>query len=479
MIARFVQTSNLVLFFYYLSCNLIYLWLLLVALKVSIKRNRQQAIASYDQMRVSPLTPPISILVPAHNEEGSIVESVRSLLTLDYPEFEVIVVSDGSSDSTLDRLIEHFQLSLSDYNYIPEIETKPVRGVYLSRDDRRLIVVDKEAAGSKADAINCGINLSSKIYVCVVDADALLESDSLLRIMAPVFNDVERVVAAGGIVRVINGSDVKNGAVGNVRLPWGFLEMIQVEEYLRAFLIGREGWNAYDMLLIISGAFGVFRLDICKKIGGFRRGSPGEDFDLVVRIHRYMREKKVDYRISFVADPVCWTEVPSKWKSLRNQRARWNKGLLDTLWHNRRMLFNPKYGRIGMVSIPYHWIFELLAPALEVVGWVSMVAAEFMGILSHHFFIRFLLIGYFFSTFISIGSILIEEMTYRRYNDWRDLGRLICFCFLEHFPYRQCHTIWRLRGLWQFMRGDHAWGKIERAGIGQHQKSPQMAAKVS
>ena len=479
MIARFVQISNLALFFYYLSCNLIYLWLLIVALKVSIKRNRQQKITSHDQIRKSPLTPPISILVPAHNEEGSIVESVRSLLSLDYPDFEVIVVSDGSSDATLDRLIEHFQLCLSDYRYISEIDTKPVRGVYLSRMDRRLLVVDKEAAGSKADAINCGINLASKLYVCVVDADALLESDSLLRIMAPVFNDVDRVVAAGGIVRVINGSDVRNGAVREVRLPWGFLEMIQVEEYLRAFLIGREGWNAYDMLLIISGAFGVFRLDICKKIGGFRRGSPGEDFDLVVRIHRYMREQKKDYRISFVADPVCWTEVPSKWKSLRNQRARWNKGLLDTLWHNRCMLFKPRYGRIGMISIPYHWIYELLAPVIEVNGWASMVVAACMGILSRHFFIQFLLFGYFFSTFISIGSIMIEEMTYRRYNDWRDLGRLICFCFLEHFPYRQFHTIWRLRGLWQFMRGNHAWGEIERAGIGQHQKLAKATPKTA
>jgi cellulose synthase/poly-beta-1,6-N-acetylglucosamine synthase-like glycosyltransferase len=413
--------------------------------------------------------------VPAHNEEGSIVESLRSLLALDYPEFEVIVTNDGSKDGTLDQLTRHFQLTRSDCLYLPHIETKPVRGVYLSRSERRLIVVDKEAGGSKADAINAAMNLASKPYVCVVDADGILESDGLLRIMAPVVNDPDHVVAAGGIVRVINGSRVKNGSVGDVRLPWGFLEMMQVEEYLRAFLIGREGWNAFNMLLIISGAFGVFRTDLCKQIGGFRRGSIGEDLDLVVRMHRHLREQNQKYRIHFVADPVCWTEVPFTFKSLGNQRARWHKGLIECLWHNRCMLLNKRYGRIGLVAIPYMWLFEFLAPGLEFVGWVSIGVAAYLGLLSREFFIQFLLFGYVFSTLISIGSVLIEEMTYKRYNNWRDLGRLICFCFLEHFPYRQIHTLWRLRGFWHYLRGNHAWIPIERIGLGDSPKAPAAA----
>lgn len=450
MIAGIVQFFNTLLLVHYLSCNLIYLRLLVAAIKASINQNRRKKTAWLDRLRRSPLTLPISILVPAHNEEGSIVESVRSLLALDYPDFEVIVTNDGSKDGTLDHLIQHFHLTLSDYLYRPQIDTKPVRGIYLSRSDRRLIVVDKEAGGSKADAINAAMNLCSKPYICVVDADSILEKDGLLRVMAPVVNDPDRVVASGGIVRVINGSRVSRGAVGEVRLPWGFLEMIQVEEYLRAFLIGREGWNSFQMLLIISGAFVVFRTDLCKQIGGFRKGSIGEDFDLVVRMHRHLREQKQKYRIHFVADPVC---LPSSWRSLANQRARWQKGLIECLWHNRCMLFNSRYGRIGWIAIPYQWVFELIAPVLESLGWVSVIVAACLGTLSREFAIQLLLFGYVFSTMISIGSVLIEEMTYRRYNDWRDLSRLICICFLEHFPYHQLHTLWRLRGIWEYLRG--------------------------
>jgi len=466
MIGSIVQWVNTLLFFYYLACNLIYLRLLVAAIKASVNQNRRQKTAWLDRVRRSPLTPPISLLVPAHNEEGSIVESLRSLLGLDYPDFEVIVTNDGSKDGTLDQLIQHFQLTQSDYLYLPQIETKPVRGVYLSRTERRLIVLDKEAGGSKSDAINAAMNLASKPYVCVVDADSILESDGLLRIMAPVVNDPDRVVAAGGIVRVINGSHVRNGSVREVRLPWGFLEMMQVEEYLRAFLIGREGWSAFNMLLIISGAFGVFRTELCKQLGGFRRGAIGEDLDLVVRMHRHLREQNQKYRIHFVADPVCWTEVPFTFKSLGNQRARWHKGLIESLWHNRCMLFNKRYGRIGLVAIPYMWLFEFLAPGLEFVGWVSIGVAAYLGLLSREFFIQFLLFGYVFSTLISIGSVLIEEMTYKRYNNWRDLARLICFCFLEHFPYRQIHMLWRLRGFWDYLRGNHTWVPMERIGLG-------------
>lgn len=436
---------------------------------------KRQKTAWLDRVRRSPLTPPISLLVPAHNEERSIVESVRSLLGLDYPDFEVIVTNDGSKDATLAQLIEHFQLSQSDYRYLPQIPTKAVRGIYLSRTERRLIVIDKEAGGSKSDAINAAMNLASKPYVCVVDADSMLESDGLLRIMAPVVNDPDRVVAAGGIVRVINGSSVSNGSVEVVRLPWRFLEIMQVEEYLRAFLIGREGWNAFDMLLIISGAFGVFRTDLCKQLGGFRHGAIGEDLDLVVRMHRLLREQNQKYRVHFVADPVCWTEVPSTFKSLGNQRARWHNGLAECLWHNRCMLFNSRYGRIGWIAIPYMWLFELIAPALEFMGWISILLEASLGLLSRQFFLQFLLFGYAFSTLISMGSVLIEEMTYRRYNNWRDLGRLICFCFLEHFPYRQIHTVWRLRGIWQFLTGKRTWTPIERIGLASSPKASTAA----
>lgn len=250
-----------------------------------------------------------------------------------------------------------------------------------------------------------------------------------------------------------------------VRLPRKSIEVIQVVEYLRAFLIGREAWARGNMLMIISGAFGVFRTDLVRAVGGYRSRAIGEDFDLVARLHRHLREKGADYHIQFVPDPVCWTEVPSDLRSLGRQRARWQKGLLDVLWANKDMLFRPRYGRIGCLALPYLWLFELLAPVIELGGIVTIALAAWLGVLSREFFLQFLLFGYAFATVISIGSVLQEEMTYKRYNDWQDVVRLVSYCFLEHFPYRQLHMIWRLQGLWQYLRGDMVWRPMKRQGL--------------
>ena len=468
---RFLEISNNTLFAYYLISDLIYLCLLASAIYTTAIHKRRLASIRFASLKASPLTPPISVLVPAHNEEMTIVESVRSLLSLDYPELEVIVINDGSTDQTLEELIRHFRLLQTDLLYIPEIPTHPVRAIYMSQDDRRLLVVDKEWGRSKADCINAGLNAASSPYICVVDADAVLENDALLRIMGPVLTDPRRVIAAGGIVRVANGSRIKGGELPEVRLPRRPLEILQVVEYLRAFLIGREGWAHFNMLTIISGAFGVFRRDVVRKIGGFRVSAIGEDIDLVIHLHRHLRQQKEDYQIAFIPDPVCWTEAPADLKSLGRQRARWQKGLFDVLWRNRDMVFNPRYGRIGWVAIPYLWIFELFAPVIELVGYTTMIVAGLLGVLSREFFFGFLLFGYAFATLISIGSVLQEELTYRRYNDWRDVIRLIIFCFLEHFPYRQLQMFWRFRGIQHYLQGDVTWGQLQREGF---QPGPEL-----
>src|SRR5258708_1616393 len=298
----------------------------------------------------------------------------------------------------------------------------------------------------------------------MVDAGSILERDGLLRIMLPILDDPERVVAVGGIIRVLNGSEVAEGHLRRVRLPRKGIEVMQVIEYLRAFLIGREAWSQGNMLMVISGAFGVFRADLVRAVGGYRTSAIGEDFDLVARLHRHLLQQGVDYRIPFVPDPMCWTEAPSDLKSLGRQRARWQKGLLDVLWPNRDMLFRPRYGRIGCLALPYLWLFELLAPVIEVTGIATVVLAAFLGALSWSFFLQFVLFGYGFATMISIGYVLQEELTYKRYSDWQDVARLVSYCFLEHFPYRQLHMIWRLQGLWQYLRGDMAWRPLKRQG---------------
>jgi len=465
---RFLVVSNYAFFYYYLVCNLTYLTMLLIALRTSALHHRRLESIRIGWIKGSPLAPPITILAPAHNEEQSICVVVRNLLDLDYPELEVIVINDGSSDRTLELMQEEFRLRSVRALYIPSAASAPVRALYRSVVDPRLLVVDKDPGGSKADAVNAGLNAATSPYVCVVDADSVLERDALLRIMMPVLADPKRVVAVGGIVRVLNGSEIEGGRIRRIRLPRKSVEVIQVIEYLRAFLIGREAWARGNMLMIISGAFGIFRTDLVRAVGGYRSRAIGEDFDLVARMHRHLRDKGEDYQIQFVPDPVCWTEVPSDLRSLGRQRSRWQKGLLDVLWPNRDMLFRPRYGRIGCLALPYLWLFELLAPIAEVGGIVTIALAAWMGVLSHEFFLQFLIFGYAFATMISIGSVLQEELTYKRYNDWQDMARLVSYCFFEHFPYRQLHMIWRLQGLWQYVRGDMVWKPMKRKGLVEH-----------
>jgi cellulose synthase/poly-beta-1,6-N-acetylglucosamine synthase-like glycosyltransferase len=462
---RFLQISNHALFWYYLASNVAYLAMLVVALKTSLAHQRRLQSHRLKWIQETPLAPPITIIAPAHNEESSIRVAVGNLLELDYPHLEVIVVNDGSHDRTFEELRDEFRLRLVRAVYVPEAKSAPVRGLYRSEVDLRLLVVDKEAGGSKADAVNAGLNAATSPYICVVDADSILERDALLRIMVPILDDPKRVVAVGGIIRVLNGSEIARGQLRRVRLPRKSIEVIQVVEYLRAFLIGREAWGQGNMLMIISGAFGVFRTDLVRAVGGYRPRAIGEDFDLVARLHRHLRQQGMDYHIQFVPDPMCWTEVPSDPKSLGRQRARWQKGLVDVLWSSRDMLFKWRYGRIGTVALPYLWVFELLAPIIEIGGIATIVLAACLGVLSREFFAQFLLFGYAFATMISIGSVLQEEITYKRYNDWQDVARLVSYCFLEHFPYRQLHMVWRLQGLWQYLRRDNVWRPLTRKGL--------------
>ena len=460
-----LNLANHTLFIYYLSGNLVYLLALIIALKTSAAHQREIESFRLRWIAESPLAPPITVLAPALNEEKSIRLSIRNLLELDYPELEVIVINDGSKDRTLQELQDEFGLRPIRMVYVQEVPSAGIRGLYRSDADPRLLVIDKESGGSKADAVNAGLNAATSPYVCIVDSDSMLERDALLRIMVPVLADPTRVVGVGGIIRVLNGSEIRGGQVKRVRLPRKSIEIIQVVEYLRAFLIGREAWAQGNMMMIISGAFGLFRTDLVRAVGGYRAKAIGEDFDLVTRLHRHLLEKGQEYCIKFVPDPVCWTEAPSDLKSLGRQRARWHKGLLDTLRPNLDMLFRSRYGRVGALALPYLWIYELFAPIIELGGFLTIFVAAVMGDLSHDFFLQFLIFGYAFATVISIGAVLQEELTYKRYNDWQDVARLVTYCFLEHFPYRQLHMVWRLQGFWQYMRGDMTWKPLHRKGL--------------
>ena len=463
---RWLIAFNYFVVLYYLYSAVHYLLLMAAALWSSLQHQRRIRTISLQQIYTSPFTPPISILVPAFNEEATVVETVRSLLSLTYPELEVVVINDGSEDQTLARLESAFRLIRTQCVTMPRLKTKPVRAIYISLTEPRLLVLDKENGVGKADALNAGINVARSPYFCAVDADVVLESDALLRMALPIVLDPERVAAVGGIVRVVNGSRVVAGRVTEVRLPRPTIEAIQVVEYLRGFLFGREGWSVLNGLLIISGAFGCFSRQLILEIGGYRADAIGEDMDLVVRLHQHLRSRgQRSYRILFIPDPVCWTEVPGDLTSLAGQRKRWQKGLLEVLWRYRSMMLNPRYRIIGMVAFPYYFVVELMGAVVELLGSIAILIAALLGVLTWTTFIYFMILAYLIGTLISIGSVVMEEITYRRYQKLSEVARLLLLCTLEFFPYRQFLVFWRVVGMLELLAGKRAWGRMRRRGF--------------
>jgi cellulose synthase/poly-beta-1,6-N-acetylglucosamine synthase-like glycosyltransferase len=420
-----------------------------------------------DQRRLlrSPLTPPVSLLAPAFNEAANVVDNVRSLLRLDYPLFEIILVNDGSKDDTLATLIKAFELKPSARSFEYTVPCRPIRGVYESNAYPNLVVVDK-VNGGKADALNSGLNLAMYPLFCAIDADSILEPDALLRLVRPFLEAPGVTIAAGGVIRVANGCDIRAGQVRKVHLVRRVLPLIQIVEYLRAFLFGRMGWSSGNSLLVISGAFGLFDKRAAVQAGGYATDTVGEDMELVVRMHRYLHDKKQQYRIGFVPDPICWTEVPESLRVLRRQRTRWQRGLIDTLWRHRGMIGRPRYGMVGLVALPGFAVFEMLSPLIELSGYILLPILLLLGYLDLSYAAAFMVLSILYSVLVSILAVLLEDIAFRRYPSPRDLAFLVSAAVLEHLGYRQLTVWWRVRAFWEFLRGDLSWGAMERRGVG-------------
>ncbi len=450
---------------YFAVAVLIYFILLATSAHEVIRQGRAARHADLDELLVSPLTPAIAIIAPAYNEGAGIAQSVRSLLALRYPNHEVIVVNDGSCDDTLDILKREFALRPIDALYHASVPCRPVRGVYISPLEPALTVVDKENGG-KADALNCGLNVARASLFCSIDADSLLEPDALLRVVRPFVDDPEGVAAVGGIVRIANDVSVERGSLTTIRLPSRALPMFQVIEYMRAFLAGRAGWSALNSLLIISGAFGLFRRDLVLDVGGYTVGCHGEDAELVTRMHRRLRELRRPYKMVFLSDPVCWTEAPETMRVLRRQRRRWHRGLGETLRLHRDMFLRPRYGSVGSLAYPYFFFIELLSPIVEATGYVTLPLACLLGALDPRMALALLGVALVYGLVLSIGALALEEYRHHRYPSWRDLVRLCAFTLAESFGYRQLTVLWRLEGLLDLLRHNDNWGVMERRGLG-------------
>ncbi|MEZ2719125.1 glycosyltransferase family 2 protein [Niallia circulans] len=457
--ASFIAAYMIIIILFYT----VILFISMLQLRKEYKLNRED---TFDDVSNEWYTKPVSIIVPAYNEEAGIIPSVRSLLSINYPQFEIIVVNDGSIDQTLQKMMEQYEMVHIEKVVRKQLSTKPIKGIYQSKLLPKLYLIDKENGG-KADALNAGLNFSHFPYICSLDGDSVLERDAFLKVMKPIMDSDEEVIASSGSIRIANGCKIKNGQVLEIGLSRHPLVIMQIIEYLRAFLMGRIGLSRHNLLLIISGAFGVFSKKWVLKAGGYQTNTVGEDMELVVRIHRLLKETKEKKKIVYVPDPVCWTEVPEEIKYLRRQRRRWHRGLYESLWNHRKLTLNPKYGNIGLISFPYFWLIEFFGPIIEFLGYVYTIIALFFGGVYLEFAILILLLSCIYGSIFSMAAVLLEEWSLRKYPKVSHIILLFFYSLTESFWYRPLTVFWRCEGIWQLIRRDKSWGEMSRKGVSE------------
>lgn len=428
----------------------------------------KNSFSDYRILAASPHCPSVSILAPAYNEATSIIENVRSLLSIYYHNLEVIIINDGSKDDSLQKLIDAYQLEKIDYFVRYSLPTREVRGIYKSKNPvyKKLVVIDK-VNGGKADALNTGINISRNDYIVCIDVDCILEQDAVLKMVKPFLETRhKRVIASGGVVRIANSCTIKNGRLIKVHLPEEYLPRSQALEYIRAFLLGRMAWSRLNGLLIISGAFGAFDKEIAIACGGYNHNTVGEDMELVVRMRRYMEEQRIPYRVTYIPDPLCWTEAPASFRILGRQRNRWMRGTIETMREHKKVFFNPKYRLLGMVSYPYWFFFEMLAAPIELCGMILFLILTFLGMVSWNEFLSLLLFIISFGYLYSVFAIFMEVTTYNQYKRRREVGKLLVAAFLEPFIFHPFIVLSSVMGhIDFFIRKKKSWGEMTRQGF--------------
>ena len=459
-VRSFIVVFNYFCMAFTLILNIIYIIQLFVSL-IRVHKNYDKTFSDdfYSYIESDNLLP-ISLIIPAYNEEENIVQNVRSLMKMNYPQYEIIVVNDGSTDKTGELLVNAFHMHKIETSIRYQIPTEKIEGVYFSKDYPNLLYVQKKNGG-KSDALNAGINISRYPLFTCLDADSRLEKDALLRLSLEFIKD-SRTVVAGGLVRIANGSRIVDGELKGFTMPKKLIERFQIVEYYRSFLMGRVFWSSTNSLLIVSGAFGLFRKQTVIDVGGYKRNTIGEDMEIVVRIHRYMRKNRKKYRIKFNEFSVCWTQGPMSMNDIRSQRRRWQIGLMDTLISHAGMTLNPRYGFVGLVSVPYNWIFELFGAVVEVIGYFLIPVTLIMGELNMFFFVIYFLLSVALGIILSEGSLVIEQYTHRGAMTAKQSIAISVYALLENFGYRQMITVFRVEGIVKYRKLRKSWGKIKR-----------------
>ncbi|MDX1829534.1 MAG: glycosyltransferase [Lutibacter sp.] len=469
-----IQIIHYLFFSYAFLAIFSYVVLSIISAFETVDYFKKNSFVNYKKILSSNIAPSISIIAPAYNESLNIVENVRSLLSNHYANYDVIIVNDGSKDNSLELLIKAYDLVKTNYLINPQLKTQPLRkGVFKSTNPafEKLIVVDKENGG-KADALNMGLNISNSKYVACIDVDCLLLEDALQKMVKPFLEITDKkVVATGGVIRIANNSIIKEGKLMEVNLPNKLIERAQILEYLRSFLLGRMAWSRLNGLLVISGAFGMFHKKIAIEIGGYDTSTVGEDMEIIVRMRRHLEEQKVNYKVAYIPDPLCWTEAPDNYKIFVSQRNRWTRGTIEVLRKHRKLAFNPNYRNLGILSYPYWLIFERLAPVVEVIGIIYFGILLALREVKWDYALAFFILAYLFTTLLSLGAIYSEELTYHQYKKKGTGFKLILISLLEPFVLHPFVLYAAVRGnLDYFFNKKKKWGEMTRKGMGNINK---------
>lgn len=454
--------------YYAVSIFSIYLLLAIVSALELRQSFYNSKVTNYDAIISSPFAPMITIIAPAYNESLTIVENIKALLALYYPNFEIIVVNDGSKDNTLEKAINAFDLEKVPYVIDYKIPCNEIAGIYKSQKKafNNLTIINK-LNGGKADALNAGINIAKGDYFISIDVDSIIDPYALQKLIKPFLEETDRkVIATGGVIRIANSCKIEDGQLIEINVPDKFLARCQVIEYNRAFLMGRLAWSRLDGLLLISGALGIFDKEVVIACGGYYTKTVGEDMELVVRMRKYMAEKKIKYKVAYISDPLCWTEAPSTLKVLGSQRNRWTRGTIDTLFLHRNIFFNPRYGFMGMVSHPYWMFYEWLAPYIEVIGMLYFLTIAFFGHPNWPLFYVMIFFVYFFSVTFSTYAILFDHLAYYRYKKKRMIIKLILTAWVEPILFHPFVLYCAMRGNFDyFILKKKLWGNMTRVGF--------------
>lgn len=473
-----VYTYQYLIFFYALSITVAYITLAILGF-YNIRRTKLRYTEREEELLLQQADriPGISVVAPAFNEEVVIIDNVNSFLNLKYPNYEVVIVNDGSKDRTLELLVKNFSLIEVPFPYVEKIRCKPVRGIYKSKlaKYKNLTIVDKENGGTKADAMNAGINVATYDYIINTDIDCTLDSDTLKKVILPVLDSKIKVIAVGATMRMSNGCEVQNGVITRVRPPKGFIPTFQETEYLRSYLVAKMGWSVINAIPNVSGGFGLFDKKVVINAGGFDPHSHAEDMDMTIRIAAHMRSQREKYRIVQIPDTCCWTEGPATLRVLQRQRTRWGRGLLQIFVTHRRLLFNRKYGRIGLLNLPYALFYEFLAPIIEVTGLIFMIYLLFTKQINFSTFWLMLLFVFLTGITISLVTIGLDLRVKKLYRTFREYFKLILFSSFESFVYHPFIVIFTLKGYWQYLTSkDLKWGTMTRQGFAKNVTTTDM-----